>query len=628
MKNKILIIILLLYFFLPYFYSYTNIGGTCYCSTCSDCENAIQDPACNTVTLTNDISGALNCIDVVSPITSKTLDCNRKKVSAVSIFGIPTVKAIKIDTGGGNSLEIRNCNVYTEGRGIDIDNTDNVVIENITVNGSYASVLSPAIDVFNVKKSLKINNIGVSGFREAVKADSSNNTVITNFNGSGILWKNSENGTIKSGLVLLLPQAVVLSNVKNAEISDIFVFNATPTAIEVSDSQNITIHNITAYSSETYGLRLLNNNYLTLYDLTVYDSNWTGIRIVNSPYTVLRDSTVYNNRILGVHVKDSPYSVVRDIISHDNIYIGVSIDSPNSQVYSITTYSHSSQPNSSGIGIGENTSGTEVYNIYSENNTVGAAFYSSTNATLRDSTFKNNQIGVLFSLSGGGNTLKNNKITSSSLVGIELGSLSNPSPPDLIYNNYLNNTKNADWNITVYPVYWNTSLKSGVNILGGPYIGGNLWSNPSGTDFSDTCSDADNNSICDNPYTINGVTNIDYYPLAVGSYVVYAKGNIFFVPPTPPNNTILYNRDYFEANATTNLTENYTKIVIHVYNFTSYYTNYECSSPPIKPCYTNFTSMPEGVYYLLAELYMTNFTIYQSEVRTIAITNSSLFCSP
>jgi hypothetical protein len=83
---------------------------------------------------------------------------------------------------------------------------------------------------------------------------------------------------------------------------------------------------------------------------------------------------------------------------------------------------------------------------------------------------------------------------------------------NLIYDNLFNSIYNVYFGASGAN-YWNTTLTSGTNIVGGPYIGGNYWGSPDGTGFSDTCSDSDNDGICDNPYTLE-TDNIDYLPLA------------------------------------------------------------------------------------------------------------------
>ncbi len=103
-----------------------------------------------------------------------------------------------------------------------------------------------------------------------------------------------------------------------------------------------------------------------------------------------------------------------------------------------------------------------------------------------------------------GNNVSNNGI------GIELALSSN----NKIYNNIFNNTNNFEIrksNINK----WNTKKRSGKNIIGGPYLGGNFWGKPDGTGFSQTCTDANNDGICDSIYVINGRGNVDYLPLAI-----------------------------------------------------------------------------------------------------------------
>jgi hypothetical protein len=55
--------------------------------------------------------------------------------------------------------------------------------------------------------------------------------------------------------------------------------------------------------------------------------------------------------------------------------------------------------------------------------------------------------------------------------------------------------------------------KSGTNIIGGSFLGGNFWGYPNGTGFSQTCPDVNGDGICDKSYTLDE-KNIDYLPLA------------------------------------------------------------------------------------------------------------------
>ncbi len=81
-----------------------------------------------------------------------------------------------------------------------------------------------------------------------------------------------------------------------------------------------------------------------------------------------------------------------------------------------------------------------------------------------------------------------------------------------IYNNYFNNILNVKLVPGEGGNTWNSSLASGSNIVGGPYIGGNFWAKPDGTGFSQICVDLDRNGIGDLPYNIYE-DEFDYLPL-------------------------------------------------------------------------------------------------------------------
>lgn len=134
-----------------------------------------------------------------------------------------------------------------------------------------------------------------------------------------------------------------------------------------------------------------------------------------------------------------------------------------------------------------------------------------------DSWIYNNSIsnastGIYFREECHSNNVYNNTITSSKLSGIYFV---DNSADNLIYNNYFNNTintriENSNNNS------WNITKKKGTNIVKGPYLGGNFWSSPTGTGFSQTSYDLDSDGISDIPYKVIG-NDIDYLPLVTNS---------------------------------------------------------------------------------------------------------------
>ncbi|MBM3229763.1 hypothetical protein FJZ26_04995, partial [Candidatus Parvarchaeota archaeon] len=134
---------------------------------------------------------------------------------------------------------------------------------------------------------------------------------------------------------------------------------------------------------------------------------------------------------------------------------------------------------------------------------------SSNNSFTNLSTKSNSNYGVYLS-SVSSSTLSQITSASNTQYGIYLDSSSSNS----IYNNIFNNTANAFSSGSTN--LWNTSKTYGTNIAGGPNIGGNFWANPSATGFSQNCTNADGDGICDSTYTVSA-GEIDYLPLTLGN---------------------------------------------------------------------------------------------------------------
>lgn len=141
------------------------------------------------------------------------------------------------------------------------------------------------------------------------------------------------------------------------------------------------------------------------------------------------------------------------------------------------------------------------------------------NNTIINNYLSLNKCGIDLVGSSTNNTIAGNKIISNSDCGISVASSGN-----LIYNNFFNNSnsvvasENNIWNITKTP---------GINIIGGPYLGGNYWAYPNGTGFSLTCTDANKDGICDTNYT-PASGNIDYFPLAaIPSGYGFMSGSVY-----------------------------------------------------------------------------------------------------
>ena len=98
------------------------------------------------------------------------------------------------------------------------------------------------------------------------------------------------------------------------------------------------------------------------------------------------------------------------------------------------------------------------------------------NYTIVGNTIDGNVEGVYFSNTAS-STIRGNWVRSNSVRGLRLLS----STASTIYDNDLRNANNASAD---QANNWNIAKTSGLNILGGPYLGGNFWSNYAGVDLN------------------------------------------------------------------------------------------------------------------------------------------------
>ena len=295
----------------------------------------------------------------------------------------------------------------------------------------------------------------------------------------------------------------------------------------VIDSDNIILdgnsHTITGSSSE-YGIYLSGRSGVTIKNTNVryfYD----GIYLHDSNNNTLKSNNALNNT----------YGIYLYYSSNNNLFNNTMKENS----YNFVVYGESGSDFNNQIDSSNTVDGKPIYYVINAKNTVydsstkAGFFYciSCLNVTIKDMELLKNDVGILFwnttfskiqnvtvsknydgiiLLESGNNTLTGNNVNSNNDDGIDLYDSSN----NKIYNNVFNNTNNLYIEDSVS--VWNINKTSGTNIIGGSYLGGNFWTNPSGTGISQTCADANSDGICDSAYTIDSY-NIDYLPLAYTS---------------------------------------------------------------------------------------------------------------
>ncbi len=154
------------------------------------------------------------------------------------------------------------------------------------------------------------------------------------------------------------------------------------------------------------------------------------------------------------------------------------------------------------------TNSSRIFENKIMNNTVGIELTGSSMNQIQNNNITLNSDGIaIYGIQSSENIVCDNYIISNQ-VGIRIGDMSNKNK---IYNNNFDNlVLNAAVAIPYEENSWNGPKTQGTNIIGGQFLGGNYWSDYTGTD-------SDGDGIGDVPYSIRTSThpNVDYLPLVL-----------------------------------------------------------------------------------------------------------------
>jgi len=427
-------------------------------------------------------------------------------VSATDIFVGPgetytTIQSAVIAANPFDTIIVRD-GTYTENVNVDVNNltirsengSESTIVQATNPNDHVFEVIADSVTVsgFSVNGATEYRRDGIR-LLNVEHCNLSDNKVTNNYN--GIVLEYSSNNTVTG------------NNVSTNNWIGVFLKgpssnNNTVTGNNVSNNRN----GILLYSSS-------NDNILT--GNTANSNDVDGIRIEESRYNRLTNNTVSNNGYRGIWLRRSPYNTLRSNSMSKNVFFNIlmrdsvtledwnnDIDDSNT-ANGLPVYYFYKQSDlvidsyaTNKIGIVGCTNVT-VRNItfsggdpillaftndslienctITNNNAAGFALFHSHNNSLIDNTASHNYFG--FNMNGStGNNIWRDIATGNVEYGIKLTNCTD----NLIYNNYFDNTNNAlDDGTNI----WNISNKTmGTNIIGGPNLGGNFWSDYAGED--------------------------------------------------------------------------------------------------------------------------------------------------
>ncbi len=427
-------------------------------------QEAVSDASSSDVIIVNE------GVFVENVVVNKAVSIKGSSREGTIVDGNEQANPITVESSNVSiaDLTVRNSHDHSDGAGIRVlSDATNVSLVNINAVGNTASGIHTSSDGVRIEGCIVTDNIW------GIRVDFSDDIVVENCHVY-------DNNRLKD----VYGQGIRIVSATNVRIKNSLIQGNAREGILATKSGDLELSDITISDSEIFlngeqGIYFVSAKDVVVESCNIYDNGSVGLRN-GSEGSVVRFNSFYGNSNGNYFSFLGSDGEIYENIFGDSVGDNVKFERSQSNKF----FNNEITGTSSGFAIALGADANEITeNILTENaNGIKIERDAKENIIFKNIISENTDYGIRV-FSGTGNSIKSNTVMGNK-HGIRIAASGN-----IIYNNYFENTGNVY--VSSGLNIWNVEKEEEVNILGGSHIGGNYWSNYSGSNRGDGFGDID-----------------------------------------------------------------------------------------------------------------------------------------